>query len=353
MDNTSVVKRKNIYRELLIEGILVFLSIVFGLLFEIYTRGLILQNEALRVNIIGLVFIRSFISTVVFVVGYRIFKSKFSFLYDFITAKFHYKQEPQENYPKISFFNDVFVILSVILITIPVRPILQESFIESNISGFEYAFVRYDAILSVIVLLILAVPLIFFILKYKKGTEKILHITTIGIVIIGVGLINNMPNFYARVFESRASWIIRDWNKQGTNAQKALENAKTDKEKAIAYYWLGVSENRKKNPSKAIEYQLEAIKLNPKYDAAYASLANGYLDTGQYEKSLRNAEKCVEYDPDYAWCYQALGRYYWVTGEIDLAAFNFCKAAELDKDNRELKAGCEYILEYKKLNYSP
>ncbi len=167
MEKKDVSTWKNTYQRTLIEGVLVFSMIVSGLIFEIYTRGLIFQNGALHLNIIGLVFVRSFIATFLFVIAYKIFKSRFSLFFFFIAAKFHGTTTNQEENPKVSLWNDTFIILSIILTTTPVRPILQASFKESDIADFTYVFVRHDAIPSVIALFIIAIPLIFFIHKYS------------------------------------------------------------------------------------------------------------------------------------------------------------------------------------------
>lgn len=330
----------------LVQAALIFSLIVSGLFIETYDRGLIFQNNSLNFNLIKLVLTRSLITTIAFVVIYQISRSWLSVLYNYISKKLGNSTEDEEEHPKIYFFSDVFVILSFILLFMPVRPILQETFKESNISDFHYAFVRYDGILSVIILLILAIPLSFFVNKYIRGRTKLFHLITIAATIVAVGIINNAPNFDARALETRASWVKQNWNQQGIDAQKTLQNSETDKEKAIAFYWMGVSENRKGNYYKAIEYQLEATRLDTQYGAAYASLANGYISTGQNEKSLENSKKCIQYDPSYAWCYQALSNYYWVTGDVENAIIYSKKATDLDPKNKELKDQYEYFFNH-------
>jgi len=334
-------------KRLLIEALLVFILIIVGLFIEVHSRGLIFQNNEIRFDLIWLIILRSAIATVVFVVGYRILKTNFSFIFNLFRRKSRNEDEGKDEGGALSLLSDVFVILSGILVSIPIRPILQKTFKESDIENFTYVFVRHDALFSVLVLLIPAIPLIFFIAKHRKGSGKFFQIAEVLIAMVIIGAINSGPNFDARVYETRARWITRDWNKQGTDAGKALHNAETDEEKAIAYFWLGVSENRKGNSVKAIEYQREAIALMPSYGAAHASLANAYRAEKQYANALKHAQLCVTYDPQYAWCYQALANYYWTIGELDNAIIAIKKAIELDADNRELKVQYDEILKYK------
>ncbi|MDO8669094.1 MAG: tetratricopeptide repeat protein [Candidatus Buchananbacteria bacterium] len=343
--NRSIVYKENISR-FIIEATLVFLLVFIGLIFESYTRGLIFIEKHINLELLLIIFVRSISVTFSFVFIYSILRNRFSFLSSLVYARFNSKTKDQKTNFKLSLLSDSFIILSSILITMPIRPIFQETFNESDVADFNYAFVRYDALFSVIVLIILVIPLLFLINKYKNGIEKVVEIILIILTVVVVGLINNSSNFDARAYETRASWIKQDWNQQNDNAKKALEDAETDEERAIAYYWLGISESRKGNIEKTKEYQLKAISLIPKYAAAHASLSYVYLVEKEYEKSLSHAKYCVEYEPNYAWCYVALGNYYWVLNQVDKAILNFKQATQLDPDNRELKEIYEDVIRH-------
>ncbi len=144
-------------------------------------------------------------------------------------------------------------------------------------------------------------------------------------------------NYDFIISEAKNNWLKQDWQQQSDYAEEALSVAKTDTEKATAYFWLGVAENRQRNHEKAKEYQLKAIELDPEYAAAHASLANAYVHLGEVENSLIHSQKCIEYDPEYSWCYQALMNYYLITGDLENARINAKKATELNPDDKELE----------------
>jgi tetratricopeptide (TPR) repeat protein len=162
-------------------------------------------------------------------------------------------------------------------------------------------------------------------------------------VIVGVGIATSYKNYDARLLEASADWVQKDWDKQSETAGKALSDARTEEEKAYAYYWLGVAENRKKNYRAAADYQLKALSILPKYAAAHASLSNAYTFLNEHEKAFDHAQKCIEYEPTYAWCYHAMLNHYWVTGDEQKALANAKKATELDPGNRELKQIYQHI----------
>ena len=338
-------KNKVSYKITLLEGVIVFSLLIFGFCFESFIRGLLFYQGVFHAEIIAPVLIRSFIATVIFIFTYRLVKFGLPF-FDFLMPQ-RENEKISKGQQRIALLNDVTIILGLILASMPVRPILQKTFVESDVKDFSYAFARYDAIPSIIILSIPAIILIYYILKYKKGLMKYVHGSVVVLIVCAVGLFNNSGNYGARIFESRANWITSDWDKQKNDAEQALSAAKNDKEKAVAYYWLGVSENRKGNSLKAIEYQSKAIELLPEYAAAHASLANGYLAEGNYAKSIEHSSKCIEYDQRYAWCYQAQGNYYYRTGDIDNAILCYKRATELDPGNRELKDSYEQLLKIK------
>lgn len=342
------------FKRFLLEVGVVFILLAGGLFLESYSRGLVLIAGEVNVKILTVIFGRAIIATIFFVFIWGLAKTRLSFVYNYISASiFGTKHKVEEN-KKLSFFNDVFGVLVAVIITTPLRPIFQSTFLERDISDFVYVLVRYDGLYSVVILSVVALPLIILIQKYKEASEKYIQTILIIAAVVVVGVINYGPNFNARLYESRASWFQRDWQQQNVEAQDALADAQTDEEKAAAYFWLGVSENRRGNSEKAIEYQLKAIDLFSSYSAAHASLANAYIGN-YYEnddqvskiKSWEHAQKCIELEPGYAWCYQALANYYWVTNDVDNAIAAMDKTIELESENPEHYKMRDVFVEFK------
>lgn len=331
-----------VIKQLLIEEVVIFLLIIIGLFIETYQRGILFINQSLNFDVAKLVISKTLLTSIIFVPSYGIIRSRFYPFYRALLSKAN-KDNPTGS---IFFLTNIFLITSLILTSVRIRPIIQETFLESNISDFEYFLVKQDFLFSVITLIIIAIPLIWLIYKKEKIYAKSIKISFIILIIIVVGFANGLSNFSGRISETRATWIERNWQQQSIDGQKALTDSKTNEEKAAAYYWLGVAENRKNNYEKAKEYQLTAIKLRPEYYAAYASLSNSYLYLGEVEKSLQSSQKCIEFGPDYAWCYQSLMNYYLFAGDITNAKMSALKATQLNPKNKELKKIYEEVKEY-------
>ena len=313
----------------IIEASIVFLILSLFLLIEFHLRNL------LTVSVIKEITKTTLLLSISYIFVYRIFKSGYYVFFKFITSVV--PQRVKNSGSLYDYLVDAFFSLALILTTAPVRPILQKVYFEENKPIFDQALVKFDALTSSLILSVLAIPLMILIIIKHKGLARNFYIFGMIFLILIVGFLNNKPNYDARIYESRADWITRNWERQGTDAQKALKDAETDSEKAVAYYWLGVSENRKGNTEKAIEYQLKAIEHDPNYGAPFSSLSLSYLHLGDLEKARINAEKCVELDPDYAWCYYALSGYYEYSNEKQDAYEHLKKALQLDPNAEDLQ----------------
>ncbi|MES3004844.1 MAG: hypothetical protein V4690_01875 [Patescibacteria group bacterium] len=317
----------------LVELAIVFMLILVGLALEVYNRDILfLPNGNLNQDIISLSVFNAIFHSIIFVVTYRFVRRSYYAIGRVLSERFSNVKDT-----KVSTLIDVFLITASLLATVNIRPIIYSTYLDADISGYTYNFVKHDALFSVVTLLIIGIPLVYLIYRRTDDTWKRAKIFGIILVIAGVGVYNSMGNYNARLFESSANWVQKNWSEQTNTAQRALSDAETNEEKAYAYYWLGVSENRKRNHQKAVEYQTMAISFSPYYAAAYASLANAYLHLKEYDKSRINAQKCIDYDPEYAWCYQAMANYYWTIGEEKKALLHMNVATSLDPYDFELR----------------
>ncbi len=329
------------FLSIILEVLIVLLVIMGSLLFELTKRGVLLQNNILNLELINVVIERSIYVTFVMVFLYSTLRTG-KFILQVIIFRLK-TTNTISGLPVLNITNDIFFIIAGILVALPIRPVLQSVYLGEEKPEFSQAFVRFDSLPSIYILLFPTIVLLVLIIRYKYGWERLVHIGIVIAVLALVTIFNSLPNFDARVYESRASWITKNWDKQGDDAENALRDAATDQERAYSFYWMGVAENRKNNPNKAIEYQKKAIELLPDYAAAHASLANGYLRVSELDNALKHANKCVEYDPKYAWCYQALANYYLVTGDLTMAISYAKTAVDLDPKSDELQNMLQYL----------
>ncbi len=331
--------------QMLTEFVVVFILITGGLIVEA-TNRLILFFEDGTLNTETLVFIvqKTLPAAFISVIFYKFIKTSYFGIAMFFSGRL---VEKEEDRVLVTIF-DIFIILAALLPTMFVRPIIQQTYLDSDIVGFTYEYAQYDALFSVILLSVVALPLIYLLYKKKDDILRWLKIWGVIIIIGLVGYLNSFGfgNFYTRMLESSASWVKQDWSEQSNLAHRALSDAETNFEKAVAYYWLGVAENRLGNFEKAAEYQRMVIELEPEYAAAHASLANAYTHMGEHDKSFTHAQKCIDLNPQYAWCYQAMANHYWTMGEVSQALNQAKQAHLLDLGNRELKQMYLEILDY-------
>lgn len=327
---------------LLSEALIVTAIISAGLIIELYRRLQVGFNFLYNPELRSIIFSKSISTAFSFTFVYLITKWSvlkiLSFLSNLIPTP-----KPAINHQKTiaSFLFDIFSILASILVLMPVRPIIQKINFD-NPDFFSQAFVRFDAPATLLILLIPSVPLAILLIKQKKALSWQKLITVLLIIASSVW-INHKPNYQARIYETRANWITQDFESQQKKAQVAMEQAETDTDKAIAYYWLGVASNRQGKHQEAIKYQLKAIDLKPEYGAPYSSLASAYLMMGELEKGRQNAKKCIRLSPQYAWCYWALSGYYANVNRLQQAQKYARKAVLLDKENQDLQNWLEKV----------
>ena len=108
-----------------------------------------------------------------------------------------------------------------------------------------------------------------------------------------------------------------------------LGNQISKQEKAAIHLNLALLHRSNMETEKAIAETEKAIRIYPKYDLAYASLADIYFQLGEFEKSLKNYDKALSFkkDPEY---YYDKAAVYQGMGMLEEALNQYKKVIELD-----------------------
>jgi hypothetical protein len=252
-------------------------------------------------------------------------------------------KEKKIKFDTTTVLTEVFISLAIILVTMPVRPIVQEIIYVGEEVVFNNVFAKFYSLPSMIVLLSVGIPLMFLAIKKTEGIYRKVYIFGIIAAIGIVGFLNSGSNYLGRIYDARAYWIKKDWGKTMEEAQLALKDAKTDEERCTAYYWLGVASNRQRDLEKVIYYQSEAIKICPNYGAPYSSLSTAYTMLGNFYAAKVSFEKCIKLNPEYPWCYYAAGAYYDYTGDEETAFEYIKKAYEMAPEEESIKSVYEFF----------
>lgn len=324
------------------DAFIVFGVLAAALLFETYRRFVLLEGGIIERELVGLLLVRSAVMALSATLTYQFSRWGFFGLIGWMSSQILASKKYVRELSISDRMTGIYVSIASILITLPVRPVLQHTQWSQESHFFTSAFVKYDAAMTMLILAALVIPLVIVRLQKAEGNMARLY-TALLVSSVGVaGWMNSGANYDARIYETRAAWITRDFSEQGEIAQKALADAEDAKSKAIAYYWLGVSANREGRHQEAISHQLKAIELDPAYGAPHSSISTAYRIVGEMEKSKSSAERCIELDPGYAWCYYALGTYYGTVGDTDQAIWALERAVALAPHEMELQNALDY-----------
>ncbi len=124
-----------------------------------------------------------------------------------------------------------------------------------------------------------------------------------------------------------------------------FENAlKFDKDYRI-YYQIGFADMKLKNTDDAIQNFQNAIKANPKFDAAYNDLGNVYYSLGKYQDAINNFEKVLTLSKDETTNKQ-------VKFNLALSYTNLASTAENDKDLKKASSLLDKAVTYDNYDYA-
>lgn len=116
------------------------------------------------------------------------------------------------------------------------------------------------------------------------------------------------------------------------SAKEALLNAETEKEKAEAHYFMGLSYYKLNNLKEAEAEYKKAISINPDYAPAHSSLSAVYLKYGKFDQAAESAKKAIRLDPNFSWAHNNLAIAYMDTGRLDEAIEEFTNAISISPD---------------------
>lgn len=144
---------------------------------------------------------------------------------------------------------------------------------------------------------------------------------------------NNINHFNQKSNVTKQIWGNGRYTEALDEAQRLLSLADTDYQKAIAYYWIGLSNYSLNNVDIAETNLLLAVQLDGEYAAPYVTLSAISMGKTDYQQALSYAQKCVALDPNYAWCHNNLGLVYDLTGKHEEGIRELKQAVSLDPES--------------------
>ncbi len=185
-----------------------------------------------------------------------------------------------------------------------------------------------------------------------KSSKNWGNIASIFAVIAIIFLIILRTVFHVNIFTenverdlivTRNLWAEHRYEEMVKPATDALNHAVTNKMRARAYYWLGVSYAARHIPDQGEENAKKSIELDPNFSGPYMTLSSVYGDRGDYQTALEYAKKAVDLDPNYAWTHNTLGVSYGDLGNKMEAIKEFNEAIRLDSSVQVFKSNLEWV----------
>lgn len=139
---------------------------------------------------------------------------------------------------------------------------------------------------------------------------------------------------YSEAYSSRAEFYILALRFQDAleDAELALKTADVDSSKIRALLSIGSCYSNTRQHKKAIDVNLQVLKLDPKNKAAINNLAMGYQEIGENEKALDMLYKLEEQEPKAAYPVINIGFVLTKMKNYQKAIDYFDKAEKLNKD---------------------
>lgn len=133
--------------------------------------------------------------------------------------------------------------------------------------------------------------------------------------------------------QAKEYWQNKNYTMTVSSANDALDKARTNQEKAIAYYWRGVGEYDSGNYAAAKTDETQSIGFDPTSAAPHVTLGAVLNAQGDRAAASQEADKAISLDPSYAWAYNLRGIINAEENQCTAALTDMNKAVSLEPTN--------------------
>lgn len=155
--------------------------------------------------------------------------------------------------------------------------------------------------------------------------------------------------FISAINQARILWQKKKGNESLSMAQKALQLAQTNQEKARAQYWIGLSYNLLGNKDAAEQAELSALNLAPGYEPSYVTLSAIKLDQKDCNQAFEYANKALSLNANDPWALNNSGLSYLCLGDVNNAIIRLQKAVSLAPGSYVIRHNLDTALQ--QINY--
>lgn len=296
--------------------------------------------------------------TVVFILGYSIAKSLYSFIRRGIGKSALFLEEINK---KQVFVIHIFAIVALIIAFSPIRPVIQRPIFSADFStiqdvavGFtNYDFLHTIGIIGPLTLISIALLFLFNTAMSKKGLRFLSAVFIVFAMLCS--LYNFQPKFQAKILEARGYVNIQqevlDYSGSSSSeeafsqsqvgkkvlqiATEALDLAKNDTERALALRWIANGHGLQLESEKALEFINESIRLDPQ-DYAYGELSYTFIDLRKYQSAIAAANTCIGMNQEASFCYAPLAKAQWFMGDYEKSQETIKKALAIMPNSKLL-----------------
>ncbi len=179
------------------------------------------------------------------------------------------------------------------------------------------------------------------------GIGAVILLSTIGIFALANPLPAPIPTsaFETNLNAAAVAWTNKDYVNVLARATSALAQAKTNNEKARAYWWRGIGYHGMGDLIQAARDEETSIQLDPDAAEPHVTLGAVYLDQRDDQKAMAQAQLAVALDPNYAWAYNLRALVEKDEGDQAAASHDINHAIQLDpqepifRDNQKFVTG--------------